>query len=194
MPIVEIESLSEILLRNLCVGSIHDTGGWAIVLEATTNCVGELPAGVGVTVEDVDEGVSRFLTGEVRPDDGADVAVVDPLLHDNGTNRVYDYNGVAASLGSSKDEVVAPFLGIEVVSVADVVVPGDVSFSRVGIDEHEADILLGGIDFDFSEEGVVQNGRDLGSVLGGLLLDSFKWGDEVFEIRTSRTPADGKSN
>jgi len=107
---------------------------------------------------------------------------------------VYDYNGVAASLGSSKNEVVAPFLGVEVVSVAGVVVPGDVSFSGIRVDEDEADVLLGGIGFDFSNKGVVQNGRDLGSVLGGLLLDCFKWGDEVFEIRTSGTPTDGKSN
>jgi len=157
VPVIEVESLGEVLLGNLGVGGVHDTSRWSVVLEATTNGVGELSARVGVAIENFNEGIARFLAGEVRPDDGAHIAMVDPLFHDDGADRVYDYNSVAASLGGSKDEVITPLLCVKVISVTDIVVPRDVPFSGVGIDEDEADVLLGRVDFNFSKQGVVQD-------------------------------------
>ena len=63
-------------------------------------------------VEDVDDGLARFLAGQVAEDDGGDVGVGDEAV-DGADAGVVDYDlGVVALACDVKDQIVGGWVGL----------------------------------------------------------------------------------
>ena len=78
----------------------------AVVRGALRNGVGKTAGWVVVSIQDVNDGVARFLTGDASPDQCRDVGVVDPCFDNGRSDGVGDNNCVVVVVRHCGDHVV----------------------------------------------------------------------------------------
>lgn len=114
MPVVDEQALGEVVSQ-FCGPRC------AVILFRFADCIGQLPTGRLVTEQDIDEGMSAFLTGQTSPDDGDDVGLCEDRLEGDGPDAVDDDNRGRVGPRDSLDQGVPIVPGVEVVAVAGVV-------------------------------------------------------------------------
>ncbi|KAI6772755.1 hypothetical protein HG530_003713 [Fusarium avenaceum] len=93
-------------------------------------------SGACLSVENIGNGVTGFLTRDTGPDDGRNVWVVLVLRQQDRANSMEDDNGVGADGGNVLDELVSLLPQSEVLAVTKVAVNLNVAFASVGIGEN----------------------------------------------------------
>jgi hypothetical protein len=72
--------------------------------------------GVGGAIEHISDSITCLLSLNADPDDGSDVRVLDPELHNKRANVVHDDYGIVVLRNNGKDEVVSIIPSSEVVA------------------------------------------------------------------------------
>lgn len=146
----------------------------------------------GLSVEDISNRVTRFLTRLSSPEDGGNIGVLMPVFDKDSTRAVDNNDGVLASVSNGVDELVAVAPEGQVVAVTLVALKVDVTLTALGVDKDNgsdvglADESLGGIGLVVAEDAFVAS-----SVLDSLVLESSVGGNEVRELRSTRSPLHG---
>lgn len=107
VPVVDVEALGVHVLDLAELGRRLDGHAGRVVVLGDGDAVRQVPAGRDLAVEDLGERVACFLAGEMRHEHGLDGRQVDPGLHDERADRVYDDHDVAVGRGRLLDELVA---------------------------------------------------------------------------------------
>lgn len=126
VPVVDEQALGEV------VGQL---GGprCAIILFGFANCIGQFSTGRLVTEQNIDEGMSAFLTGQTSPHDADDVRLREDRLESDGPDTVNDDNRRRVGPGDSLDQGISIVPGVEMVAVTGVVFDCNVSATALGL-------------------------------------------------------------
>ena len=88
--------------------SIRTTGDQlsTVVIDTLRDSVGKTAGGIVVSVQNVDNRVTRLLTRDAGPDQCSDVGVIDPCLDNVRADGVHNDDGVVVIVGNGSDKVV----------------------------------------------------------------------------------------
>ncbi|KAI6757905.1 hypothetical protein HG531_003730 [Fusarium graminearum] len=173
VAVVNLELLVEPRLPVVGAGGVDGSGGRGVVVGTVQgNGVGKTTGGVDITVEEVDEGVARLLTGVVGGEDGGNVGVVGP----------------GESVDTGGDNLVTIPVDAEVSTIS--------TLGSPGLEEDKADIRKSRdpevSDVGSGDECVVHPLLNKSSVLLSAGVDGSKGRDEVSETTSSGTTTNDK--
>jgi hypothetical protein len=105
IPVVDVDAFRERILREEAAGSVLNgrVEQGAVVGSFFGDSIGQAAGGGLPAVEDVDNGLSGFLAGQVSEDDGGDVGVVDEAV-DNADAGIVDHNLRVFALASDIED------------------------------------------------------------------------------------------
>jgi hypothetical protein len=107
--------LRVIYCHDLAVRTISDELR-GIISGIHDNSIQKSSRGVGGAIEHISDSITCFLSLNADPDDGSDVRVLDPELHNKRANVVHDNYGIVVLRNNGKDEVVSIIPGSEVIA------------------------------------------------------------------------------
>lgn len=161
--VIQVDAFGEVTLW-VCVTIMRKTTGLVdrVVLLTLGNGVWQLAREVGFTVQELDEGCTTVLAGEVSENSSSNVGMVNPFVDEANTCCVNDDNGVTA-LGCDIENQVVGFVVVETLAVP--------AFSGHRIDEDETgvssgvDIRVVGLEIPV-DPGVILDGSLLNGIQG----------------------------
>lgn len=191
--VVNKDALGEGLLRrlNAIVGFVDNVSSPLGAVAAPSE--GSLASRVCFAVENVGDGISTLLAWNACPYDSRDIWVLVPLVDKDRADGVDDNDSVVALAGDVLDQRVAVVPESKVVAVTLVAVYDDVALAGISVDENNrntADVWHATSQGRDLAVGVVIGDRlDELAVASDLSLDGLEGSDEVWELRSSGTPA-----
>jgi len=145
----------------------------------------KLATGVLTAVQDIGDSVTGLLARKTGPEDSGDVLVVVEAVNKDRADRVNDNNGVVAQRGDVLDQSLTTLPKSEIVAVTSVAINGDVTFTRIGVDEDDSGVSLASHSLDLSVGIVISNRSNDTAVVSNLALDRLERSDEVREVSGS---------
>lgn len=162
------------------IGSIENVR--AIVLAVFAHGKGQFGGRIDTAIEDVCNGIARFLARYTSPENGSDVRMILVLLQHHGTNRVHDQDSVRAVCRNTLDGFVRILPERQVVSVSEIAVRLQIPLSSYRTGENDGDVSASG-EFASRPQVPVVQARFVSTTIGSnLILDRGIRGNEVREF------------
>jgi len=195
--VVNEDSVREIQLRSADTVVCHVDDVGAVRFASRAKGERKLAGWVDTAVENICNGVARLLARNTCPDDGCDIRVVVVLLKEDWTHGMEHKDGLVTECRNVLNKSIAVVPKCQIVAVTLISVHGDVALSRVRVCKHDADAVdftsALGQELNLRIVIVVKDGLDRRSAGGEyLVLNGGLWGNKVWEVGGSGTPAHGQ--